>query len=220
VHEPAAGVPPAPASAGAALRGYGALFRLPHTAGILLLAFFTYAAFLSLRGLWLGPLLVERHGFSLVQSGHVALAVSVVGMAAPPLFGRLDPGPAHRRAWIIGCTLLCAALFSAMAFSTGPWSDAALAVAIGVVSGYIILQYADVRAAYPASMTGRAMSVFTMAMFVGVAVVQWLTGAVAAAAQTRGVEPFLAVLATLAGLLVAASAAFRWLPGPPPSRAG
>jgi predicted MFS family arabinose efflux permease len=214
VHEPASGVPPAPASAAAALRGYGALFRLPHTAGILLLAFFTYAAFLSLRGLWLGPLLIERHGFSLVQSGHVALAVSVVGMAAPPLFGRLDPGPTHRRAWIIGLTLVCATLFGAMAYDIGPWFDVAVAVAIGLVSGYIILQYADVRAAYPASMTGRAMSVFTMAMFVGVAVVQWLTGAVAAAAPLAGVEPFLAVLATLAGLLVAAGALFRWLPGP------
>jgi hypothetical protein len=38
----------------------------------------------------------------------------------------------------------------------------------GLVSGYIVLQYADVRSAYPAAMTGRAMAVFTMAMFLGV----------------------------------------------------
>lgn len=215
VHEPAAGVPPPPSSVRAALRGYGALFRLPHSAGILLLAFFTYAAFLSLRGLWLGPLLIGRHAFSLVQSGHVALAVSVVGMFGPALFGRLDPGGVRRRRWILSFTLLCAALFAGMAINLGAWADAAASVFIGLASGYIVLQYADVKAAYPASMTGRAMAVFTMAMFLGVAAMQWLTGLVASAAQARQADPYLAVLGTIAALLVLASAAFRWLPAPP-----
>jgi hypothetical protein len=76
----------------AALRGYGELFSLPHTLGIMVLASFTYAAFLALRGLWLGPLLIDRHGFTLVQAGNVALAISVLGMLGPPLFGRFDPG--------------------------------------------------------------------------------------------------------------------------------
>jgi len=65
VHEPglpgAAQRAHAPLSMWQALVSYGALFRLPHTLGILLLASVTYASFISLRGLWLGPLLVERH---------------------------------------------------------------------------------------------------------------------------------------------------------------
>jgi MFS family permease len=145
----------------------------------------------------------------------VALAVSVVGMAGPALFGRLDPGVTRRRRWILGYTLLCAALFGAMAVNAGAWFDVAAAVVIGLVSGYMVLQYADVKSAYPAGMTGRAMAVFTMAMFLGVAAMQWLTGVVAHAAQSRGNDPFLAVLATIAMLLVAGSAAFRWLPAPP-----
>ena len=60
-------------SVGAAIRGFGALFLLPHTAGIMLLALTTYASFLTLRGLWLGPLLIERHGYSLIASGNVAM---------------------------------------------------------------------------------------------------------------------------------------------------
>ena len=59
------------------------------------LALFTYASFLALRGLWLGPLLIERHGFSLVQSGNVALRCRWSACSAPPLFGRLDPGDAR-----------------------------------------------------------------------------------------------------------------------------
>lgn len=196
-----------------ALRGYGELFRLPHTWGILALALFTYASFLSLRGLWLGPMLIERHGFSLVQSGNVAVAVSLVGMMGPPLFGRLDPG-AGRRRWIVGYTLVLAVLFALMAWGPGAWLDVAGAIGVGILSGYMVLQYADVRAAYPAAMTGRAMAVFTMAMFLGVALMQWLTGVAASAAQAAGLEPFRAVLGAIAAMLALGALAYRVLPQP------
>lgn len=199
----------------AALRGYGALFALPHTWGILALATFTYAGFLALRGLWLGPLLVDRHGFSLVQSGNVVLLVSVVGMLGPPLFGRLDPGELHRRRWILGFTLLTAAMYGLMALLHSTIVDVLLSSVMGLVSGYIVLQYADVRAAYPAPMIGRAMAVFTMAMFLGVGLVQWFTGVVATWAPALGLEVYAVVLATIGGLLAAAALAFRLLPAPP-----
>jgi predicted MFS family arabinose efflux permease len=212
--------PPAPAQEQrpdllAALRGYGALFRLPHTLGIVGLAVFTYAAFISLRGLWLGPLLIDRHGYSLVQSGHVAVAVSVVGMLGPPLFGRLDPGAASRRHWILGCTLASAALFLGMVPGLGPAWDVAAALLMSLVSGYIVLQYADVKGAYPAHMTGRAMAVFTMAMFLGVALMQWTPGLAASAALSLAREPYAAVFGAIAAMLVLGALAFRFLPAPP-----
>jgi predicted MFS family arabinose efflux permease len=207
--------PPAPRlSVLAALRSYGELFRLPHTLGIVALASVTYASFLSLRGLWLGPLLIERHGLSLVQSGNVALALSVVGMFGAPLFGRIDPGPTKRRGWIIRFTLLTAAIFAAMAFNFGVAFDVGASIVVGVVSGFIVLEYSDVKSSYPASMTGRAMAVFTMAMFLGVGVMQWFTGIVASAAAAHGVETFLAVLLTIALMLLLGAAALKWLPQP------
>ena len=219
VHEPvqpgASGRPQAKLSMWQAMLSYGALFRLPHTLGILMLASVTYASFISLRGLWLGPLLVERHGFSLVQSGNIALAVSVVGMFGPPLFGRLDPGPARRRQRITLCTVLVAAGFFLMAFAPSAGIDVAVMLATGLLSGYIVLQYADTRGAYPPDMTGRAMALFTMAMFLGVAFMQWFTGAVASMASAHGIDPFAAVLATIAVLLSAGAAGFAWLPRPP-----
>jgi predicted MFS family arabinose efflux permease len=198
----------------AALRQFGTLFAMPHTLGILLLGAVTYAAFISLRGLWLGPLLIERHGYSLVQSGNVALAVSVISLVGPPLFGRLDrDGPARRRR-IVLCALAYAGLFAAIAFLNAAWIGMAATMLIGLVSGFIVWQYADVRVAYPAALTGRAMAVFTMAMFLGVALMQWLTGAVASVAAAYGIETFKVVLATIAVLLVAGAAAFAWLPKP------
>jgi predicted MFS family arabinose efflux permease len=204
---------------GQALRGYGELFRLPHTLGIITLASFTYAAFMSLRGLWLGPLLVDRYGFTLVESGNAALAVSVVGMFGPPLFGRLDPGDARRRAWIIGYTLACAALFGVMALQPGAWIDVGGALAIALLSGFIVLQYSDVRSAYPPRMTGRAMAAFTMAMFLGVALMQWVTGWVAAAAPALHMETYAAVLGAIAALLALGALAFHLLPAPPAASA-
>lgn len=218
VHEPATGnAPEGPReSVREAVLRFAALFTLPHTWGIVALGAVTYAALITLRGLWLGPMLIERHGLSLVQSGNVALALSVVALAGPMLFGRIDPGPATRRRWIVTCTLLMALLFTAMALRPSAWLDMACMLLIGLLSGYLILQYADVRAAYPASLTGRAMAVFTMAMFLGVAAMQWFTGLVASLAKAQAMtDPFVAVMASIAALLALAALCFRLLPQPP-----
>ena len=199
---------------GAALRGYGELFRLPHTIGIFALALTTYSSFMALRGLWLGPMLIERHGFSLVQAGNVAIALSVVGMIGPPLFGRIDPGDKSRRRWIMACALTSAALFIAMAFNPGAAGDVVLALVVSLLAGFGTLQYADVRTSYPPHMTGRAMAVFTMAMFLGVAVMQWFTGAVAGGAAAFGIETYAAVLGAIAVSLTLGALAFRLLPAP------
>jgi predicted MFS family arabinose efflux permease len=199
----------------AALGGYGELFRLPHTGGIIGLALFTYASFLSLRGLWLGPLLIERHHFTLVETGNVALALSVLGMFGPPLFGRFDPGNARRRSWITRFTLACAGVFALMAWGLGAWPDVILALAIGIASGYMVMQYADVRAAYPSAMTGRAMALFTMAMFMGVALMQAMTGFTASAAASLHIETYTAVMGAIAFFLGLGALLFRVLPRPP-----
>ncbi len=220
VHEPSTPAPhpgTAPAqreSVVQAIRKFGALFTLPHTLGILLLASVGYASFIALRGLWLGPMLIQRHGFSLVQSGNVALAMSFSSMFGPPLFGRLDPGPAQRRRWIVGFTLVLAALFALFVVTHSAVIDVIDPIVIGLLSGFMVLQYADVRAAYPAALTGRAMALFTMAMFMGVALMQWFTGFVATLATAHGIEPYAAVLGSIAALLAAGALAFVVLPGP------
>lgn len=194
---------------------FGTLFRVPHTWGILILGMCCYAAFLSLRGLWLGPLLMSRHGFSLVEAGNVALVLSLIALFVPALFGRVDPGPARRRGWITLFSTLMGALFLVMAFLHHASATVVLIFAMGLLSGYGVLQYADVRSSYPPEMTGRALSLYTMSMFLGVALMQWLTGLLAAWAQHHGHDPFQAVMLCIAGMLAAASAAFRFLPRSP-----
>ena len=216
VHEP---VPDGPAPArerwGTAVRRFGALFLLPHTLGILLLGMVSYASFLALRGLWIGPMLIDRYAFTLVESGNMAVVMSLISLFSPALFGRLDPGPARRRTWLVNVSLLVAALYLGVGLAHHAGLNIALVMCIAVLSGYGVLQYSDVRSSYAPDLTGRALSVFTMAMFLGVGLVQSLTGWVADWAQGHGVEPYRAVMLTIATLLALGSTAFRWLPMSP-----
>ncbi len=198
-----------------ALRQFGRLLAMPQTWGIMALASVTYAAFLTLRGLWLGPLLVERYGMSLVQSGNVAVAASLMSLVAAPLFGRGDSFfAARRRHWIVGFTLVMALPFVLLAFTPSVALAIAAAIGIGCITGFIILQYSDTREAYPPSMTGRAMAVFTMGMFLGIAVMQWITGLAASWAVWHQFDAYAAVMLTSAAMLVLGAAAFALLPGP------
>jgi MFS family permease len=203
-----------------AFRQAALLFKAPQTAGILVLGAITYSSLLALRGLWIVPLFVQRHAFTLVETGNVVLLLSVAMLFSPMIFGRIDPGARWRRHVIVAGALISALLILILgsAAPRPPALDIALTLAIGLVSGFIILQYADVRASYPAEVSGRALAIFTMAMFLGVALVQWLTGVVAGFVIARGHEPLFAVHATLAVLLVAASAAFVALPRAPMKR--
>jgi predicted MFS family arabinose efflux permease len=218
VHEPRSREP-APdlprESLGRAALTFVSLWRLPYTPGIVALSFVCYAAFISLRGLWLGPMLIERYGYSLVQSGNVALAVSAVSLISPALFGRFSPGDGTRRRWLVGWTLLTAAMFVLLALVHNATFDVAMMLAVGMLSGYMILQYSEVRSAYPAQIVGRALALFTMSMFIGVAVMQWFTGLVASMAKAQGADIYAAVLLTIAALLAVGAVAFAWLPRAP-----
>ncbi|MFA7665182.1 MAG: MFS transporter [Burkholderiaceae bacterium] len=216
VHEPAGASPGRMTgeTLASALHGFARLFTLPHTWSILALGAVSYAAFVSLRGLWLGPVLVERHGFSLVAAGHVAFVTTLVALAGTVIFGRLDPGPALRRRRIVACALLYAGCFALMAANLGPVTDIAAAHVLSLLGGFIVLQYSDVHASYPPELTGRALSLFTMSMFLGVALMQWLTGATASFAARAGWPVYDTVFVTITVMVLAGTAAFRWLPQP------
>ena len=217
VHEPAR-----PADAGAprptaldALRGLLGLFALPQTAGVVAYAAVGYAAFITLRGLWLGPLLVQRFDLSLLQAGHVALAMTLGSMASPAIFGRLDPGGARRMRWLLSLATVAALLLATIALVPLLWLDVLLAGAYGLISGFGVLQYGYVNDAYPPALRGRAMSLLTMAMFLGVSLMQWASGLAASLAPTVGVEPFTAALLTVSVMLLAGAGALWQLPRAP-----
>lgn len=184
-----------------ALQGFGSLLLLPHTWGIVLLGMVSYASFLTVRGLWLSPMLMDRYQFSLVTTGNVALACSIISLFVPSMFGRLDPGPARRRQRIARFALLMAAVFVALALVHQSVGSVLLLLVMSVLSGYGTLIYADVRSSYPPATTGRALSIFTMAMFLGAALMQWLSGLVAGVAERQNADIYQAVMLMIAAML-------------------
>ena len=218
VHEPAAGPAPPRETVVDALRTFVSLFRLQHTWGIMALAFVTYGSFIALRGLWMGPLMTDRHGWRLLETGNLVIVVTLIALVSLPLFGRADPGARRRRRLMVGSTLLSALLFLVMALGWGARADVAMMLLFAAISGYYTLQYPDVKDAYDSAVIGRALALFTMALFMGVALIQWLTGLVASAALARGIDPFGPVFVCIAVLLILGALGFMGLPQPPALR--
>ncbi|MEG0200847.1 MAG: MFS transporter, partial [Comamonas sp.] len=77
------------------------------------------------------------------------------------------------------------------------------------------LLYADVRSSYPRETTGRALSIFTMAMFLGAALMQSLSGVVAGFAERQGSDIYLAVMLMIAAMLVSGALAYRFIQASP-----
>jgi len=124
----------------------------------------------------------------------------------------MDPGAAQRARWMMACAATGALMFGAMALTHSRAVDIGLPIVYGLLSGYGVLQYAYARSAYPAAMTGRAMALLNMAMFLGVSLMQWTTGVAASWAVANGIETYRAVFLTIAGMLAAGTLAFRVMP--------
>ncbi len=203
----------APDTLGASLHGLSTILRQRQTAGILAFGFVTYAAVISLRGLWVVPFLTTRHGLDLVQAGHAAVGLSVGMGAGALLFGWLDPGRPARRPLMAACALLMAACLVVLGHAGGPLEgDIAVIGFAGLISSFYVLQYADVRSAYPPAFIGRALAALNLSVFAGVATLQWLSGISAEWAIRHGLNGEAVAFSLLAGALVAGTVAFRMLP--------
>jgi MFS family permease len=172
-----------------------------------------YGTAIAIRGLWLVPMFVERHGLTLIAAGNVALGVSVAMIVAPAVVGRIDPGERGRTRLIVGMSFAFAATVGALAFTgTLPlWVDVALTLVFGFLSAYVVLAYAEVRSSYPPELTGRGLTAFNMVLFIGAALAQSLSGAIGSAAQSFGFNAIDAVLLFLAVSLAFGTAGFAIL---------
>jgi hypothetical protein len=137
-----------------ALRGLLGLFKLPHTLGMVAYGMVAYASFITIRGLWLGPLLVERAGFSLLASGNVALGMTLASIGSPALFGRIAPSGRGRQRWLLTMALVAALLVATLGLVQVAWVDVALPVLYGLLSGFTVLQHGYVHESYAPAVRG------------------------------------------------------------------
>ena len=198
-----------------AIRGFAAVLAAPHVRGILALGLFSYSTAITVRGLWIVPLLVERLGLSTVEASNVVLGVSIAMIAGPAFFGAIDPGPAHRR-WLItvsALVLVMTTILLVLPQEKSIIAEVAIAVIFGLASSFYVLQYAEIRSSYSQDMVGRALCVLNTSVFIGIAIAQSASGFVASLAAAHGVAPILAVFLMLAANLCAGVAVYALLPG-------
>ena len=191
---------------------YGLRFVLFGRRPVALLAigFVSYGAVITIRGLWVVPMFVERYGLSLLSAGNVALLFSISMILGPAVAGHFDPGDKARPAIITTIALAIAATVGALAIFDGfsLWLDAILCVVLGFLSGFFILIYAEARSSYPPELIGRGLTALNMSFFLGAAVAQSLSGVIAAGAQQTGWNAIDAVLLFLAAALLAGTVCF------------
>jgi MFS family permease len=190
---------------------YGLRFVLFGRRPIALLAigFVSYGAVITIRGLWIVPMFVERYGLSLLSAGNVALFFSIAMILGPAVAGYLDPGDKSRPAAITMMALTIAALILTLAvFDVALWLDMILCIVLGFISGFFILIYAEARSSYPSELTGRGLTALNMSFFLGAAVAQSLSGVIAEGAQQAGWNAINAVLLFLAATLFAGTVCF------------
>ncbi|MCX7308924.1 MAG: MFS transporter, partial [Afipia sp.] len=194
----------------------GVLLKRRGTAGILLLGSVCYASVLTFRGLWIVPFLSERHSLSLVQSSNVVFVLSISMIISPFFFGFVDPGGRNRRLLIVASAvaMAIATLWLGFAYTESLGMSVIVITLIGVISGFTILQYADVRSSYEPAVIGRALSLLNMSTFIGVAVVQSIVATVGDFAILAGANAIEWIFSSLTILLVSGCIGFCLLPSP------
>jgi len=140
--------------------------------------FVSYATVLAVVGLWGGPYLADVHGLDGVARGNALLALNVAVLVGVLLYGRLDRYIGKRKWLIVGGALATAAILVLLAVLEKPdfWSAMILLLLFACVGSYVMLNHAFARAVLPDHLIGRGLTFQNLSVFLGVAVIQSVSG--------------------------------------------
>jgi len=183
--------------------------------GLIALALVSLATSLVLRGLWGGPWLMDVKGLSRVEAGNQLGAFTLAMIAGPLCIGMIDRRLGRRRDLVAGTHMVGALLLALMALGAPhyavsvlsgvpvmpPQYDLVLFVLIGLATSAQPLLFGMSRQLVDAQVAGKALAAVNLAFFLGAALMQSVTGAVAAFAGLPAVLLFMAAVLA-AGVLV------------------
>jgi predicted MFS family arabinose efflux permease len=184
--------------------------------GLIALSLVSLAASLVLRGLWGGPWLMDVKGLTRIEAGNQLGLFTLALIVGPVCIGIVDRRFGHRRAILAATHLLSALCLALMALGAPhylvaelfgvavmpPQFDLVLFVIMGFAISAQPLLYGMTRQLVDAQTAGKALSAINLAFFLGAALMQSATGAVAA---LYGLP---AVLLFMAGCLLAGTLVF------------
>ncbi len=206
------------------IRGIGHILTDRRLYGLAAVASVSVGSLLTTRALWTGPYLNDVYGLGLIARGDVILAMSAAWLVSSLLYGPLDRVFDTRRGVVsagaigmaVAYVLLAVNNNSSVALVTG------LLVLLGLSAAFTAPIFAHVRALFPDTHTGRAITAINLFTWSGVFVVQMATGAIVNAfpADALGRSPLAAyqtMFAALAVVLIIAVLIYRRTEDVPPS---
>lgn len=188
--------------------------------------FVAYASVITVIGLWAGPYLSDVHGLDAVARGNALLVLNVASLAGVALYGWVDRFTASRKWLLVAGAIITAAVALVLAFS--PALDFAAAMTLltlfAILGNYVMLIHAYARTILPDHLVGRGLTLQNLAVFLGISVLQSVSGLIVGAFEPVGdaapEAAYRAVFGFLALCLVAAAAVFSAAREPRPALAG
>jgi predicted MFS family arabinose efflux permease len=183
--------------------------------GLIALALVALSGSLVLRGLWGGPWLMQVKGFGRIEAGNILGLFTIALIVGPVCAGVLDRSAGHRREVLAASYGLAAVLLGLMAAGAPhhvvselfgvaampAWYDGVLFVAIGFAVSAVPLVFGMTNQLVGAQDAGKALSAINLAFFLGAALLQFSTGAVAAVYGIPAVLLFIAAT-LIVGIIV------------------
>jgi MFS family permease len=147
------------------------------------ITFFRYGTFVSLQGLWLGPYLMDVHGYSPIRAGNLLAVMAVGAMAGGPIGGwvadKIGLSIKSAALGILGVYCLNFLLLTGVSRTVSPPLFALLFFSMGFSNGFTaVLAFAHTRLLFPVSISGTAMTFINFFAMAGGAVFMPLLGKV------------------------------------------
>jgi predicted MFS family arabinose efflux permease len=192
------------------LRGMGRVITVRGLWLIMPMFLVSYAMLMAIRGLWSGPYLADVFGLNAAERGSILLAMSVAMALGTFMLGYLDRLLKRTKSLVIAssmATLIPLLLLAVYPGESPPFAMGAF-IAVGLFGFSYPLLMSHCRTFLAPAYLGRGMAILTALSFIGVALVQSISGWMIESAAAMGLAPLeqyrllFILLATLLALAI------------------
>ena len=161
------------------LSGFRDVWQTSGLVPILAMHFVSYAAFLTVFGVWAGPYLNDVYDFDPVARGNVLVAMATAQILATLGFGPLDRFLPRRIIVMLAASTSIAALAMLIFLAHPPATVAVLMLVVfSAVTSFGVVNVADANSRFPARIAGRGATAVNLFQVVGTSVLPILSGMV------------------------------------------
>jgi MFS family permease len=151
--------------------------RHPVMPGLLAAAFIGYSAGYAIRGLWIGPYMLDVFGLDAITRGDILFVSAILGMVglytSGQLAGRVNPRPVIMTFAGAGCAAMA---LLALVGDPGMTLFLIAFLAFSMVANFFPAVMGHAQATFPDRLRGRSLTLINFSVFVGVGITQLVTG--------------------------------------------